>query len=407
MVFSSSRLWDVIEMMSYTSLNIYSTDYRSDPYSYFKKLRAEAPVCRIQPYGYWAVSRYADVQMILKNPDIFVSSSIGSEPASNSPEFLLFSRGLIGTDKPDHTILRRYLGKAISHTMIRRLEIKIRKICQELLLDMMNRTVVDFIQEFAGLLPIHVISELLGINVEKKHEFRRWVNLLITWRQHKRTADVSNDISEMFYYMTDVIATRKKAPQQDLISALIVASEQNKCITSEDILGFIRLLLVAGTDTTTHLLGNAMHALLSHPDCMKHTREDPRLISNFIEESLRYDGPVVSLSRRVNRDVELCGTHIQKGEMVLPLLASANRDETLFSNAENFDFKRKDQRHIAFGTGIHYCFGAQLARMQARIAFEEIFKVFKSFERMDHKLIYTNTFFFRGLKALHIQVNRT
>lgn len=386
-------------------LDIDSIDYRSNPYPTFKKLREKSPVCRIKPHGYWAISRYADVQMILKNPDIFSSADVAKEPTAQGPEFLLFSRGLVGADKPDHSRLRRLLSKAFTPDTVRGLEQTIRIFCLALIKNMMNRNLIDFVQAFSMPLPIMVIAELLGIDIEKKNDFKRWANILISWRNQTLTAELKNDIHQMFCYFSQMIALRKTSPKTDLISSLILASENENIITDNEVLAFIRLLLVAGTETTTNLLSNAMLHLLPHPDYVFQLKTNHTLIPYFIEESLRYDGPVLSLSRRVKRDIEIGGITIRKDDIILPLLASANHDETKFLNPHLFDIKRNPREHLAFGDGIHYCLGSQLARLQARVAFEECLKYMVSFKRLDSEpLTYLDSFFFRGLQKLPLYI---
>jgi cytochrome P450 len=387
--------------------NIYSKAYRRNPYPYFRKLMSVAPVCRIKPHGHWAVSRYADVQTILKNPNIFISSGMVKELSSDSPEFFLFSRGLIGADPPDHTRLRRLLSKAFTPVMIRKLQSNIRLICTKLIDNLLSQHSVDFIQAFAVPLPMTVISELLGIDLVKMNDFKRWTSMLISWRNQHQSRQFLNDVENMYYYFTDLIAERKKNPQTDLISTLISACDDDKIITNEEVLAFIRLLLVAGTETTTNLLGNAMLLLLTYPNQLTQLKQDPAKISKFIEESLRYSSPVISLSRTVNTKIKMSGITLNKGDIVLPLVASANHDETVFPNSQQFNIDRNTQGHLAFGDGIHYCLGSQLARLQVRIAFEEIFKAFDTIDKSyQGSLTYLDSFFFRGVKKLDLVMKK-
>ncbi|HSW69404.1 MAG TPA: cytochrome P450 [Gammaproteobacteria bacterium] len=385
-------------------LDIRETEYRQNPYPTFKKMRAEAPICKIAPHHHWAIAKYADVQTILKNPQLF-SSKIIANPPAEGPGALLFSCGLVTMDKPDHTRLRRLLSQAITPKIIRSLKPKIQGLCETLVQNLSNKTEVDFVSTFSMPLPIIVIAELLGIDSEKKTDFKRWANLLLTWRNQKSIAEIFHDVERMYYYFDDIIKARKRAPQTDLISHLVLASANETIITSEEILGLIRLLLVAGTETTTNLLGNAILALLAYPDNIERLVADPTLIPNFIEETLRYDGPALSLNRKATEDVELSGVKIRRGEIVLPLLASANHDEEIFEDPEHFDIERNTKGHIAFGANVHYCLGSQLARLQARTALEVFFKNIKHFQRVDNKpLVYLDSFFFRGPRSLPLKI---
>lgn len=386
------------------TFDIKSEEYLNDPYAKFKRLRTENPVCRITPFGHWAIMRYCDVEMVLKNPHIFSSTGIAEEPSFTDPQFLLLSRGLIGKDGEEHIHLRRVLRRAFTPKTITDLEPMIRKTCASLVSNLISYPSVNFMETFAIPLPIAVISALLGINEERKLDFKHWVDLLLSWRNYHELSDAINEANSMMQYFTQVIAERTQHPAEDLISKLVLSYE-NQQIAYETVISFIRLILVAGTDTTTSLLANAILILTQHPKHMQAIQENPNIISHFIEEVLRYDSPTISLSRRAVEDTQIAGIKIKKHDIILPIIASANRDETVFSNPETFDLELNTRHHLALGTGVHYCLGSQLARMQVRIALEEISKGVTSLKTIDDKpLQYLNSFFFRSIRSLDLRI---
>ncbi|HTM63992.1 MAG TPA: cytochrome P450 [Gammaproteobacteria bacterium] len=382
-------------------LNSKDMAYRKNPYPIFKRLREEGGLCRIDPFGFYGVTRHADVQLILKLPNIFSSAEIVQEPLANTAEFLLYSRGLIGTDKPDHTRLRRLLSKAFTPKTIAGFEQNIIHLAEKLIRQFPSAP-FDFMQYFASPLPMTIMAELIGIDYDRIHDFKRWVEILLSWR-HQVYETIIPDIEAMFQYINEVIAARKSQPRNDLISSLIAACDDEEIITDSELLAFIRLLLVAGTETTTNLFGNGMLALVSHPEQCHHLREDLSRIPAFIDEALRYDGPALSLSRRVTQDYELCGVTLKKNDIVLPLLASANHDETVFTNPEEFNITRDSKAHVAFGGGIHLCLGSMLAKLQARIGFTALLQRFEHIKfAQQNELVYLDSFFFRGLRRLDV-----
>lgn len=395
----------MVRMLSHlTKIDLYSDTYRQNPYPHFQKMRAEFPVYQLKNKGHWAISRYEDVKKIVKNHDLFSSADIVQEPKIIEPNFLFYTRGIVGVDKPDHTRLRQLLHKIFPQNKITVLEPFIRQCCRELLHSIGYEQSIDFVSAFSAPLPIMIIAKLLGVDSEKTEAFRRWVLILLTWRS-QNFPDKENSITEMFYFLTEIIDHKKQSPQSDLISSLIMASERDNVITQKEVLGFIRFLLVGGTDTTTNLLGNALHVLLSQADYIHLLKNEPEKIPDFVEEVLRYDGPVLSLYRRVTQEVELHGVMFKKNDWVFPLIASANHDETIFPNPTCFDIDRQNKSHLSFGTGIHHCFASQLAKLQVCVAIEEILNAWHFFEKIDNEpSSFIESFFFRGPKKIPIKI---
>lgn len=397
-------------------LDIRSPEFRTDPYPFYRRLRVEAPVCRIAPHGHWAIARHADVLSILRDPKRFPSCGAQDEPAAGA-SVLREARALIGSNPPEHTRLRALVGKAFTPVLARAMEPRIRSIAGGLLDDVADQDTLDFISALAAPLPLVVIAELLGVDPARRNDFKRWSDTLITWRnasyiaepdrRQAREREIDRDVSAMYEYFAAVIAERARRPREDLISALATACEERDALTPLEVMSTVRLLLVAGNETTTNLIGNAALILLAHPEIRDEVRRNLSLVPKLVEETLRYDSPVQSLSREVAIDTEIAGVKIARGELVLPLIASANRDEAVFTAAHRFDLDREGPAHLTFGAGIHFCLGAPLARLQARVALEE---VITRYDRIEHAgaapLERIDSFFFRGLRALPLRVER-
>ena len=315
---------------------------------------------------------------------------------------------LIAMDPPDHSRVRKLVNKAFTPRIIRSLGPWIRTVAQNALNQEMDWTDFDLIRDLATPLPVIVIAEMLGVEPEHRERFKLWSNdiMLATSRTYTPEEEqrIRNSLAEFRAYFEDTIAARRKDPRQDLTTALIQAEEENQTLTSLEVLSLLTLLLVAGNETTTNLIGNTMLSLLAHPEQLAALQADRSLIANTVEETLRYAGPVQGVPRQATQDVEIAGTTIPAGALVFPLFASANRDERKFTDAERFDIRRNTEGHLAFGFGIHFCLGSQLARLEARVAFEELLQRFSSFSAKDDSTTWTDSFVIRGPKTLPLDV---
>ncbi len=382
-------------------------EVKANPYPYYAYLRAHAPVYHLKDLGWWAISRYADVDFILKNPKLFSSATMFAsffgdmDPVPDAPS-------LIASDPPVHTRLRKLVNKGFTPKLIRAMELHIRTITQDLFALVAGQTDIDFVRDLALPLPVIVIAEMLGVPPQERADFRRWSDDLIAAANPPHSPEekqrIQASMAEFRAYFEAAIAARRTAPSDDVISTLIKAEEENQILTAGEILSLAVLLLFAGNETTTNLLGNTMLALLSHPDQLAAVQADHSLIPNVVEETLRYDAPVVGLLRQATEDVELSGTTISAGAMVLPLFASANHDETRFPDPERFDITRNAGGHLAFGYGIHFCLGAPLARLESIVALQELFTRYASIQRADDRLDRVNAMLLRGLKSLPLVV---
>lgn len=365
----------------------YSYEIDANPYPTWQRLRDEAPLYHNEKLGFYALSRYDDVLDALLDNETFVSShgitleSISDEP-SNTPMMIMM-------DPPKHTVLRKLVSRAFTPRRIGGLEPRITEICTELLDPLVGRDRFDYVVDYAGLIPPTVILALVGFPPGFAAEFREAVDSSMHFeegadpvdrRRERETTTVSEIGSGVFAMLPELMAKRRKDPQDDLISGLVHAELQedgeSRTLTDEEIMGFVRLLSTAGSETVVRLLGFAGVELARHPDQRELLVEDPGLIPNAVEETLRYEAPSPIQGRWVARDVELHGTVVPRGSKMALLNGSADRDERHFPDADRFDIGRKIDRHLAFGYGVHFCIGAALARLEGRVAMSETLKRF-------------------------------
>lgn len=387
--------------------NPFDPAVKDNPYPYYAYLREHAPVYQVEGMGCWAISRYADVDFVLKNPKLFSSEILFTallgdmNPVPEAPS-------LIASDPPVHTRMRKLINKAFTPRLINSLGPRVREITLDLLQQVMEPNAFDLVHDLSSPLPVILIAEMLGVEPDRRDDFKRWSDDIVSAANRMYSPEeeqrIRKSIDEFRTYFQETIEARRKAPREDLITGLVKAEEEDQVLTSGEVLGLAVLLLVAGNETTTNLLGNTMLALLSHPDQLAKVQADRALIPNTVEEALRYDGPVQGIFRQAVEDIDLAGTTIPAGSMVLPLFASANHDATKFPDPERFDVTRLIDSHLAFGFGIHFCLGAQLARIETQIALEELFSHFRAFTRTEETLTRVDSFFLRGLKTFPLQV---
>ncbi|MEX1670079.1 cytochrome P450 [Zhongshania guokunii] len=381
---------------------------QADPYPYYAYLREHEPVKYIPEMNAYAVSRHSDVQAVLRNHEQFSSGPLiqlafgDFNPAPDSPY-------LLASDPPDHTRLRNLVNKAFSKRMLDSKRTEIVAIVKQLLDEASENEEFDVIEEFSSPLPVHIIGQIMGIETEMRADFRRWSNNVTAGGNaaaltDAQRAEMRQDTEDFRDYFLKRIAEVRKKPEANLISDLVQAEEAGDKLTADEVLAMCVLLLIAGNETTTSLISNAIICLRDFPEQEKIARADRSLVPNMTEEVLRYLSPIQFLFRQSISETQVAGVTIPKDATVLAMYASANRDESVFKNADQLDVRRENLRqHTAFGWGIHMCVGRALGLLEGELALNHMFDRFKTIEITQEKIEWCDAFYLRGPKNLKIR----
>lgn len=349
----------------------YSAEVQEDPYPLYRRLRDEEPVAHNPELACWFLFRFADVLTAVHDHERFLSGhGISVAPGRQTQP----APTLIAMDNPLHDELRTAVSRKFTPRAIKELEPVVADLAADHVDAMLAGDSCELMQALAIPLPMIVVGDLLGVRPEDRPQFREWADALVHQdpRREETMAPAKAAGAELGRYFAAVIADRRQEPRDDLVSDLIAAEVRGRALEVHEIIGFAFLLIVAGTETTTNLIGNAVLALSADPDQLAWLRADPSRCADAVEEVLRYDGPVQGLARVTAIDVELSGTTIPAGSRVQLRYGSANRDEREFADADRFVVARPAGRHVAFGHGIHHCLGAALARLEGRIVLEQL-----------------------------------
>jgi cytochrome P450 len=363
-------------------MDLFSDDLRRNPYPAYDQMRSSSPVFHLPPFDLWIIFDFDGVKRALVDHDAF-SSDLSHVPGHGNP-----GQWFIFFDPPRHTKLRTLISKAFTPRVVANLEPRIRELSRQLLDETIERGEMDLATDFAVPLPMRVIAEMLGVPAADWPRYKRWSDVILkianTFSKDEAAARTINEYravtAEMRVFLPDLIAQRREAHQEDLLSRLVEAEVDGERLTQEEILGFVQLLLVGGQETTANLINNAVLCFIENPDELARLQAAPELLPSAIEEVLRYRSPLHWMPRATRRDVEMHGEVIPAGKLVLPMIGSANRDPRQFRDAGRFDITRDPNPHIAFGQGIHACLGAPLARLEARIALADFLERVKDFE---------------------------
>ena len=395
--------------------NPFDPRLRTNPYEVYRELRKEAPVSWSPMLQVWVLTRYDDVLEALKDHRRFSSERTRAvNPIVQQMERYRMSSGPLGTtptmlsiDPPDHTRMRSLVSKAFTPKQVERVRPHMQEIAEELLDALPEPGRMDVVADFAVPFPIIVIAEMLGIPASDRARFKAWSSDVAATLSGPflpqdvldRSVRSSNELAD---YFRGQIALRRAGPRDDLLSALCAVEEQGDLLSEDELIATCILLLIAGNETTTNLIGSGMLTLLQHPDERRKLQGDLSLLPSAVEEMLRYEPPAQMTSRVVAEEMELRGQRFEPGQVVLTALAAANRDPEVFPDPDRFDVTRQPNRHLAFGHGIHYCLGAPLAVVEARIAFEALLRRMPEPEAAFEAPEWGPSFVLRGLKSLPV-----
>lgn len=388
-----------------------------NPFAIYALLRTVRPVMRMPTPGYdgpgvWFLTRYADVHTALRDPRFSVDrmrATIIRENVERLPAFIRQTaqglRSMLTMDPPDHTRVRKLVNKAFTPRRIEGLRRHIEIIVDELLAPVKGAGRMDVIDALAAPLPAIVIAELLGVPAEDHRQFKSWASEIVASLGQPTLGDRRGTVpavQKLFNYLSEIIADRRKQPRDDLISAMVLAQEEEDALSDMELLATSNLLLIAGHETTTNLIGNGLLALLREPDQLERLRGDMSLLPTAIEELLRYDGPVQATVRATREDLEIDGNRIEEGSLVLVGIGAANHDPDVFKEPERLDIGRDPNPHLAFGFGAHFCLGAPLARLEGEIAFRALLERFPRMQLATEAPEYRSNPVLRGLVSLPV-----
>jgi cytochrome P450 len=391
----------------------------ADPYPFYAMLRSSNPVFRLPigdsgSPGLWILTRYADVQRVLKDPRFSVDrrkAVVIQQNLDRLPAAVAFAeegglRSMLVMDPPDHTRVRGLVSKAFTPRRVAALRPRIEAIVTELLDAVTDRGEMDGIADFAAPLPAIVIAELLGVPAADHKQFKQWSTELVSvgaGNPFGAREAFERALERLLDYLRGVIGERRKGPRDDLISGMIEAQENSSALSDAELLATSNLLLIAGHETTTNLIGNGTLALLRHPEQLELLRADPSLLRPAIEELLRFDSPVQGTARVATQDVEVGGKTIPAGALVVAGIGAANRDPEVFPDPDRLDLGRAGENHLSFGFGAHFCLGAPLARLEGEVAFAALLARFPRLALARETVEYRVNLILRGLTSLPLR----
>jgi cytochrome P450 len=402
--------------MTMTQVDVTNAKFKANPFPFYAQLRAEAPVFPVTvpmptKQRAWLVTRYDDVLDVLKdarfakNPRNAMSPEQLKKMPWMPPMVKPLEQNMLDLDSPDHTRLRALVHKAFTPRLIEQMRDQIQALTNELLDAAEPKGGMDLIADFALPLPLTMIGRILGVPAQDNYKFHRWTKTLLSAGTNPNYLVFIPTIMRFMGYLKKLIKERRAHHKDDLVTALVQAKDGSDQLSGDEVLAMIFLLLVAGHETTVNLIGSGSLALLEHPDQLEKLRSEPAVIKSAIEELLRFVCPVEMATERYAReDITIAGTTIPRGELVLAVIGSANRDANYFDNPDSLDLTRENNKHLAFGLGAHYCLGAPLARLEGQIAMSTLFQRMPNLRLSiaPDQLRWRSGFVLRGLEALPV-----
>lgn len=393
-------------------VDITASNFRANPFPTFKRWRETRPVAPVRASGEraWIITRYDDVQIALTD-DRFAKDRRNvpgyKKQSVWMPKFIQpLQRNMLEMDAPDHARLRSLAHQAFSPRLIAQMQTRIYQLAHELIDRVEAKGEMDVIRDFALPIPLTVISEMLGVAERDRAAFQRWSNVAVSVTKPIEGILAIPTLYQLVRFLRRFLQERRLNPQDDLTNTLLQAESENSKLSEDELIGIIGLLLSAGHETTVNLIGNGVVALLSHPAELNRLRTEPELMKPAVEELVRYSPPVLfATSRYAKEDVELASTVIPKGELVLAGLGSANYDESKFAQPEALMLDRQNNKHIGFGSGMHYCLGAPLARLESSIAFQVLFERLPNIRLAvnPESLSWHSSLITRGMKVIPVK----
>jgi cytochrome P450 len=385
--------------------NPWAYEFHEDPYPIYARLRAEAPVYHNEALGFFAFSRHADVLAAFKDARTYSNrGGVSLEQLADERADVRPFLSMLGMDPPEHDALRALVSKAFTPRRVQEQAPRVRALARHYVDAFSERGSCDFIAEFAGKLPMDVVSEMLGVPESDRDELRAWSDAVVHREEGIEGLPPSaiQAAAKLAAYYAKLVAERRRKPGADLVSALLDAELEGARMQDRDVIGFLFLMIVAGNETTTKLLGNALYWLARHPGERERLRRDPSRIPGWIEETLRYDNSTQLLARRATRDHEVRGVRIRAGDKVVLLVGSANRDEEVWERPDVYDIGRDTMQSLSFGRGTHFCLGAALARLEAQISLEEVWSRLPEYAIDESGLVRVHSTNVRGFAAMPI-----
>ena len=428
----------------FSLLNLQQKEIRSNPYPFYEQLRNQDPIHWDEELGFWVFTQYSDIDALYTDERFSRAQGLmrgfqrlsETEQQIAEPVYHSFSQTVFYADPPYHTYLRGLMNHAFTPRRVERLRPYIQKRVDELLDAAQAQPKVDVVHDLAYPLPVMVIAELLGLPANDRAQFKKWSDDLfavlgtVRHKSPELLEQAAESLGEMTDYIKGLSRKRRASPQDDLLTALLSVTEEEgescphphgstslqttkelireeksrSALNEEELVANINILLSTGHETTTHLIGNGLLALLQHREQLEKLRSRPSLLAPAIEEMLRYDNPVQITYRSAMENANIKGKSIRKGDLVNTIIASANRDPRRFSNPDSFEITRSEGRHLGFGMGIHFCIGAPLVRLEAEIVFETILRRFPGISLAGEALEWQEHPIFRGLKSLPVRL---